>query len=124
MEFNKVLKGKAGEEFPFSEKINEKGYLYNISVNWNDKECIVSIVNSGCIIVFEGGDTIDLDIKPETLFPKKGQLSESDLLKILALSESSNLEGEFHSREEMNKIYEMYLKETGNRDLRRESKLF
>ena len=76
MKYTKTFVAEDGEEFPYSEKIDEGGYAYWISVVIDSRNAELFICNWGAHIEFDDDRSwLDFSIAPELMFPGRNRLA-------------------------------------------------
>jgi hypothetical protein len=110
MSYDKVLVGSNGEEYPYSELLENESYQYCLSINWDGKSGELVIINSGAHIEFDiDGSWLIFKVSPESIFPKATKLSENELVRYMSVLEENILSATLHSKAEMNYKYQKYL---------------
>ena len=110
MSYDKLLVGRNGEEFPYSESFDEDTYHYQISVVWDDRDGELSILDNGAHIEFDDdGSWLDFNFAPKNLFPDNKKLSEDEILQLLVALAENEENATTYSKAEIDKKYEKYL---------------
>jgi len=110
MKYEKMLIDQDGEEYPYSESIDENEYHYRISIVFEEKDGELHVMNSGCHIQFDDGTWLVFNIDPERLFVDQDKLSEADLLRLMHFLEHDKVRrlSVLYSKEEIEKFYAKY----------------
>lgn len=102
---------KKGVKIPYEEDLDEIGYSYVIHICWDNREGIIFICECGVHYEWKGSPGfIDTNIKPEAIFGKLDKLENKHLKYITALAVKTGFEGFRYSGEEIDKMYETWLK--------------
>lgn len=119
MAYDKVLIDSNGEEYPYSELINDDGYHYRISVVFQGKDGELSIIDDGIDLLFDDGTWLDFNIVPKKLFPSQSSLSEEDLKNLIGLLESDQGKQKLkiYSNEQFKQIYRAYEEHLKSEDI-------
>ncbi len=112
MSYDKTLIDHDGEEFPYSESIDDNGYYYRISILLDGKDGELNILNAGSHIEFDDGTWLDFNVAPEDLFLNQDKLSEDDLINLMGFLCSDKIKHrrKLYSKEEVGQIYVHYNK--------------
>ena len=112
MKYTKTFVAEDGEEFPYSEKIDEGGYAYWISVVIDSRNAELFICNWGAHIEFDDDRSwLDFSIAPELMFPGRNRLGTGELLQYMDHILDHFSEGRTYTKEQVASIYQRYLKE-------------
>ncbi|MBA6262712.1 hypothetical protein [Colwellia sp. Bg11-12] len=72
MSYDKLLVESNGEEYPYSELLENERYQYFISITWDDKDGELVVLNTGAHIEFDvDGSWLIFKVAPESIFQKR-----------------------------------------------------
>lgn len=110
MAYDKTLIDKDGDEYPYSESIDEDGYYYQISIIWQDRDGELVILKEGAHLEFDDdGSWLDFNITPEDLFPKAVKLNDKMLLELLTAFVQNKSNARLYSKEQVESGYAKFL---------------
>lgn len=114
MRYNKLLIDPNGEEFPYTESLDDAGekleYHYQVSVIWQNRDAQLNINRYGVHLAFDDdGSWLDFHTVPEKLFPKQHKLSEQDLLTLITKLETT-IKTTLYTKEQIDVSHQQYLK--------------
>lgn len=115
MAYDQVMIDEDGEEYPFSSSIDEDGYLYRVSVVFDDRDGEWIILNLGSHIEFDDdGSWLDFNIAPEDMFPSKDKLQDVEILEFMHHCSCNMENAKTYTKDEMMVLYQKYKQITGN----------
>ena len=111
MSYDKVIVSPSGAEFPYSDLSDEESYYYEISVVFDDRDCVLFISKWGSHIAFDDdGSWLDFKIAPDDFFPNQKALSNSNILFYMETLLIRESEGKLLTRDDVEKLHQRYLK--------------
>jgi len=106
MSYDRQIIAPDGEEYPYSEAIDDSGYHYKVSVVYEDEDGELQVLNEGIHIELDSGEWIDFIVPPpKRLFSGQKKLSEKDLLRVLSFLASESVKTKRHTAEEIQEAY-------------------
>lgn len=94
---------------PYSEELDEEGYVYNVLINCDGKEGLIFICESGVHVEWQGKKGfIDTNLCPKRIFGKFNRLDDSQLKQIITTLININFEGFYVNEKKLNKLIKKY----------------
>ena len=110
--FPNSLFWKEGVTIPYNEDIDEDGYSYEFLINYDGREGLIFICESGGHVEWEDSPGFTaFNLVPERIFGKQEYLNEKQLRALLNIICKIGFEGFFYSEEEVDRLYQKWVDE-------------